>query len=217
MQCRVTVAGMASFEFRPGEQEGTAGCAARACRPDQCRVGTRGTGPCLLLAGVASVLDYFSGVVSHAMVRVAWSEGDRWETLEEPGQRAALRLLLLGMTGSGCPYFGRFAVRLGADPTAAALALFGGMTQTMAEDRLFRAAGRPSRVGEDVAARLHPLLVEARRLRRHDAALNGVVMLLNCNELAAGEPSERPKTVAVSRPAVCLSLAGRRFAWAIGA
>ncbi|MHC1791663.1 hypothetical protein [Solidesulfovibrio sp.] len=180
-------------------------------RPDQpCRPGrpcqaARECGGCLLPAAIGPILDAFSPVISHERVLVAGPDGEVGGAVPETGQQAAFRLLLLAMGTSGCPFFRRALTpapgRLAAGPDAGAFRRLvramslpwregggGGWPVGLAELGL-------ARCGRDIESHLEPVLREARRRCRQDAALNAVVLMYSSTRLAMEEVRE-----ALARP-----------------
>jgi hypothetical protein len=154
---------------------------------------------CRVLASVAEVLDYFSDVVSYEKVLVACRDGAEAAIYEETGQRAAVRLLLAGMQASGCPFFSRFAalpVDAPLDNAYAALShLLEALSRTDASTRSGAALGL-ERLGDALESHLAPLLAEAKRRSRRDAAVNAVILMVSAIRLAVDEVRERPPAAA---------------------
>lgn len=174
-----------------------------ASRETPCRAGllcrtARAAGGCCLQAAVLPVIEAFSSVVSYEQVLLVAREGRETAVLEETGQQAAFRLLLLAIRGAGCPFFAR------ALPAGAGLpwgednaGTFRRMVRRLAFARRAEATAAClpdwSLAGceRDIEAHLDPILGEARRRRRQDAAVNAVILLYNCSRLAVEETRER--------------------------
>ena len=103
------------------------------------------------------------------------------------------------MGGSGCPFFERAlpdAARqsLGEDCYATFRRMVHRLTFAQRGDA---SAGRPADwalacCGRDIEDHLDPILGEARRRRRQDAAVNAVILMYSCTRLAVEEMRESP-------------------------
>lgn len=196
MECSVTIQGLPLFQYASPASRPAEACAA-PCQSGVLCPSARRAGGCLLPAAVGPVIEAFSSVISHEQVLLVLRDGGETAVLEETGQRAAFRLLLAAMGGSGCPFFGR-ALPAGSVPPRGedSYGTFRRMVRRMTVVRQTDgAAGRladPSlaRCGRDIEAHLDPILAEARRRRRQDAALNAVILMYSCTRLALEETRE---------------------------
>ena len=151
-----------------------------------------GAGSCPAARAAEPVLDAFSAVVSHEPVFLAVESDQGTHPLEENGQWAALRMLLAAVRESGCPYFRDLLPkgigRPGSEDCRTAFL-------RVVRERIGRDNGRgdrstPQGRADAVEARLAPLLREARRRCRQDAAINAVVILINCVRLALADAED---------------------------
>ena len=206
MECSLTVEGVASARFFLPQTAPPAGSgSAVPCRRGQPCPTARRAGGCLLPAAIKPVLQAFSPVLSHARVRLTLRRGGELAEVEETGQWAAFRLLIAAMRDSGCPFFGTFL------PAGTGLAAQSDGSRTFR--RMVRALTFPwrdaaapgqlaalsmARCGRDIESHLHPVLGEARRHCRQDAAINAVILMYNCTRLAVedGGEAKRPQPTA---------------------
>lgn len=207
MEFLVTTAGLPPFHFTlPDAKRAT----ARPCQQaGDCCAAATARGGCLATAAIAPVLDYFSDVVSHARTRVACWRNGQVVRFEETGQRTALRLLLAGLQRSGCPFCGRFAA-LPADASLGDVyATFSRLLRSgeLADDHdalfpleLSSGTDDAADLGDELETRLWPVLREARRRFRQDAAINAVIMMINGIRLAADHAREHPEPLSHKPP-----------------
>ncbi|MYL83586.1 hypothetical protein GTA51_10665 [Desulfovibrio aerotolerans] len=199
MECSVTIQGLPHFNYvSPAPHPDDACACGPPCRSSiPCRLASQGDG-CLLLAAVGPVIEAFSLVVSYEQVLLVLREGRDKAVLEETGQRAAFRLLLLAMRGSGCPFFEQTLAAwngLGLDTDS--YATFQRMVRRLTFAQRADGAGKRlsavslARSGHDIEAHLDPILDMARRRCRQDAALNAVILMYSCTRLAVEETRER--------------------------
>jgi len=199
MECSVTVQGLPLFNYALPESlpDAARGCAAPCRESVPCRA-ARLAGGCLLPTAVGPVIEAFSSVLSYEQVLLVLRDGGETRALEETGQRAAFRLLLLAMRGSGCPFFERtLPAGAGLPAEEDSYATFRRMVRRLTfAQRAIGTAGRAAaaslaRCERDIEAHLDPILDVARRRCRQDAALNAVILMYSCTRLAVEETLER--------------------------
>lgn len=192
MEFLVAVPGLSPFRYAPARLADLH--PASPCRQGElCPTAAR-AGACLLPEAIAPVLDYFSQVVSHQPVLVTCRDAQGTAAFKETGQRAAFRLLAAALGHSPCPFFSRFFPRPTQAPVAGAYAAFARLAHSLALSegqpetpdaailpRLLVDAGR---FGREIEEHLQPVLREAKRRCRLDAAVNGVIMLFSGSRLA---------------------------------
>ncbi|WP_300161471.1 hypothetical protein [Solidesulfovibrio sp.] len=187
MEFHVAVAGMPVFHFSTPDLP--IPMPTIPCRDGAPCLAAQLTGGCLVKAAVAPVLTRLSGVVSHERAMVLCKAGGRTHYFEETGQRAVFRLLLAGMQYSGCPFFSLFA-RVPADaPLRSAYAAFARLLRALPRNGGTRSPLCPeefaTRLERELENHLAPVLEEARRHVRGDAAVNAVILMLSGIRLAA--------------------------------
>ena len=206
MECSVTIQGLPLFTYALPESlpDAASACAAPCRESVPCRA-AKSAGGCLLPAAVGPVIEAFSSVLSYERVLLVLREDGETTALEETGQRAAFRLLLLAMRGSGCPFFKRtLSAGAGLPANEDSSAAFRRMVRRMTSARrAIGMAGRTdaaslARCGQDIEAHLEPILAVARRRCRQDAALNAVILMYSCTRLAVEETLERLATRATA-------------------
>ena len=199
MECSVTIQGLPLFNYAsPAPRPDDAPACGTPCRASvPCRLARQG-GSCLLPAAVGPVIEAFSSVLSYEQVLLVLREGGDTAVLEETGQRAAFRLLLLAMRGSGCPFFEQtLPAGCGLAQDSDSYATFQRMVRRMTFARRSDGAAKQlaavslARCGHDIEAHLAPILDVARRCCRQDAALNAVILMYSCTRLAVEETRER--------------------------
>jgi hypothetical protein len=193
MQCTVSLPGPPRVRLpdahdpRAAQPTTTApGCPERPCRQ------ARDAGDCLAVRAARPILEAFSGIISHAAFPEAGDGGLETRALEETGQQAALRLLLAALRASGCPFFGDLLpAGIGwAEAGDCRVAFLRCVRGCIDRESGAGAEGDPQEPAAAVEARLAPLLGEARRRCRQDAALNAVIILINCVRLAQAEAED---------------------------
>lgn len=206
MEWSLTVEGQPTARLSlPGATAKAGSGRAVPCRRGQPCLAARMAGGCLLPGAIKPVLDAFSPVLSHARVRLTLRQGGKLAEVEEPGQWAAFRLLIAAMRHSGCPFFGPIlpaGTRL--VPQGDGSNIFRRMVQALtfpwceAAGRGPAAAVSLARCGREIESHLHPVLGEARRHCRQDAAINAVILMYNCTRLAVedGGEANRPQPTA---------------------
>lgn len=205
MEFCVTVTGRPAFTYAAPARgyDATPACGHNAApSADHCEERCSGMRPgdrCRALASVAEVLDFFSDVMSYETALVVCRDGTETAVYEETGQRAAVRLLLAGMQASGCPFFSRFAplpVDAPLDNAYTALSrLMQALSRAEASARPEAAQGL-ERLGDALESHLAPLLAEAKRRSRRDAAVNAVILMVSAIRLAVDEVREKQPAAA---------------------
>lgn len=182
MEFLVTVMGLPAFCYtaptRRAASAATCHCGARCQRMQE-------NGRCLALEAVDGVLDFFSDVVSYETALVVCRAGQGTAVYEETGQRAAVRLLLAGMQNSGCPFFSRFTPLPVDAPLTSAYIAFSRLLQALSQTgtTVVSNTAAPG-LGEALESHLAPVLAEAKRRRRRDAAVNAVILMVSAIRLA---------------------------------
>lgn len=197
MEFCVTVAGLPAFTYAAPVCGHDAAPSADHCG-ERCP-GTRPGGRCLALTSVGNVLDFFSDVVSYETALVVCRDGAEAAVYEETGQRAAVRLLLAGMQASGCPFFSRFAPLPVGAPLDSAYAALSRLLEVLSQADTSARPGVAQgleRLGDALESRLAPLLAEAKRRSRRDAAVNAVILMVSAIRLAVDEVRERQPAAA---------------------
>lgn len=207
MEFLVAAPGLSSFRYDPAstaEAEAEHPCR----REDLCRR-TVPAERCLVTRTVLPALEYFSQVVSHHRVLVSYRETQVTTVIEETGQEAAFRLLASGLGHAPCPFFSRFFAGSAEGPAADVCTAFARLSRS-----LIFAQGEPDRpdpatlallqalagrLGQEIETHLQPVLLEARRRCRRDAAINAVIMFFSVNTLAA-EALRRAAAASAGRP-----------------
>ena len=189
MEFQVAVAAMPAFRFAvPDPAPAAPGAPCRNGEP--CPAATR-AGGCLARACVAPVLDYFSGVVSHEAALVVCEADGQRTCFTETGQRAAFRLLLAGITQSGCPFFSRFAALPAAASLGNAYAAFARLLRALATQDGHASPTAAGHVAWELERHLAPIFGEAKRKVRQDAAVNACILMLNGLRLATDHVRQR--------------------------
>ena len=198
MKCNVRAKGQPSAQFfLSGGTAMHEAANAAPCRRGQSCLTAQRAGGCLLAVAITPVLEAFSPIVSHERVRLTLQQDGQRTEVEETGQWAAFRLLIAAMRDSGCPFFGRSL------PAGAGLASKDDGATTFR--RMVRALNFPwregagseqlARCGRDIESHLHPILTAARQHCRQDAAINAVILMFNCTQLAV-EAGAKPESTA---------------------
>lgn len=158
-------------------------CPGRPCRQ------ARNAGNCLAALAARPVLEAFSGVVSCEKFFGDDADVPGARPQEETGQHAALRLLLAALRASGCPFFGELLpAGIGRPEVGDCRVAFLRCVRGCIDRESGTVPGAdPEEPAASMEARLTPLLSEARRRCRQDAALNAVIILINCVRLALAE------------------------------
>ncbi|EHJ47760.1 hypothetical protein DFW101_1752 [Solidesulfovibrio carbinoliphilus subsp. oakridgensis] len=213
MEFLVAAPGLSSFRYDPATPVAPEG--AHPCGEEELCRRSEPEERCLVARTVLPTLEYFSQVVSHQKVLVSCRDDRVTTIIEETGQEAAFRLLASGLGHAPCPFFRRFvsdpAGRTGGDAATAfahlarSLIFAAGDTDMLdpATQTLLRAVA--GRVGREIETHLQPVLLEARRRCRRDAAINAVIMLFSVNTLAA-EALRQADSASSGRPT---SVSGR--------
>uniref|UniRef100_I2Q470 Uncharacterized protein n=1 Tax=Desulfovibrio sp. U5L TaxID=596152 RepID=I2Q470_9BACT len=192
MEFLVAAPGLSSFRYDPATTVEPGG--AHPCGEEElCRRSEPEEG-CLVARAVLPALEYFSEVVSHQRVLVSCRDDQVTTIIEETGQEAAFRLLASGLGHAPCPFFRRFALdpagQSGGDAATAFAHLARSLIFAEGETGMLDAAtlsllqAVAGRVGREIETHLQPVLLEARRRCRRDAAINAVIMLFSVNTLA---------------------------------
>ena len=204
MECSMTIQGLPLVHFSTPVAAASADQTACVPCPQGCPCpAARRAGGCLLPGAITPVLEAFSPIISYENVLLELRHDGETVVLEETGQRAAFRLLVAAMCQSGCPFFGRTrSVGVGLVAGEDGYGMFRRLVRAMTfpwrdETGTNRLADQSlARCGRDIEAHLQPILAEARRRCRQDAAINAVILMFNCTRLAVEEDQDVRPTAA---------------------